>query len=135
MEKLCCALPIEIFTKTSMAGQDNGILRMKTSLLTLAAITLLAGCAARPQDPAAAALRAACTKAADAAYKNSTINLQARPTQNGLRFGAPVLAFQGEEMGAMNARALQIQRCEETGLQNGTPTMNGVQIVTPHIVN
>lgn len=128
-------LLIEIFAKTSMAKLNNGILRMKTSLLTLAAITLLAGCAAQPQDQAAASLRAACTKMADATYNSSTVNLQARPVQNGLRFGAPVMAFQGEEMGAMNARALQIQRCEETGLQNGTQTMNGMQIVTPHIVN
>lgn len=108
---------------------------MKTSLLALATAALLAGCAAPPQDPAAAALQAACTKQADAAYKNSTLNLQARPTQNGLRYGAPVEAFQGEEMGAINQRTLQIQRCEETGLQNGSPTINGVPVVAPHIVN
>ena len=108
---------------------------MKTSFLVLAAAALLAGCAAPQQDPAAAALQAACTKVADATYNNSTVNLQARPTQNGLRYGAPVMAFQGEEMGAMNQRALQIQRCGETGLQNGTPVINGVQVVAPHIVN
>lgn len=108
---------------------------MKISLLALISIPLLAGCAAQPQTQAQKADQAACTQAADIAYRNSTINLQARPTQNGLRYGAPVAAFQGEEMGAMNQRALQIQRCERLGLQSGMPAANGADIVAPHIVN
>lgn len=108
---------------------------MKISLLALISIPLLAGCAAQQQTQEAAANQAACTKAADIAYRNSTINLQARPLQTGLRYGAPVMAFQGEEMGAMSQRASQIQRCEELGNQTNMPSMNGVQIVAPHIVN
>ena len=108
---------------------------MKTSLLALLFIPLLAGCAAQPQTQEAAANQAACTKAADIAYQNSTINLQARPLQTGLRYGAPVMAFQGEEMGALNERSLQIQKCEELGNQTNMSSMNGVQLVAPHIVN
>ena len=108
---------------------------MKTSLLALLAACLLAGCAAPKQPPAMAANQAACVKSADATYKNSTVNLAARPLQEGLRYGAPTMAFQGEEMGAMNQRALQIRRCEDIGNQNGMPAVNGVQVVAPHIVN
>lgn len=108
---------------------------MKTSLLALLAVSLLAGCAAPKQTPAMAANQAACVKSADAVYRNSTVNLEARPSQEGLRFGAPVMAFQGEEMAAMNQRALQIRRCEDIGNQNGTPTVNSVPVVAPHIVN
>lgn len=108
---------------------------MKISLLALLPAAFLAGCAAPPQDPAVAANKAACIKAADVAYRASTINLLARPPQTGLRYGAPVLAFQGEQMGAMNQRDLQIRRCEQLGLQNSTPTVNNVQVVTPQIVN
>lgn len=108
---------------------------MKTSLLAILAASLLSGCAAQPPTTAAAANRAACVKAANTAYKNSTLNLEARPAQVGLRYGAPVMAFQGEEMGAMNQRALQIRHCEQSGVQNGSPALNGVQLVTPHIVN
>ena len=108
---------------------------MKISLLVLLSAALLAGCAAKPENPAVAAEQAACIKAADVTYNNSTINLQARPVENGVRFGAPVLAFQGEEMGAMDQRSLQIKRCEKFGNQANQPTVNGVQVVTPHIVN
>lgn len=108
---------------------------MKISLLALLPAAFLAGCAAPPQDPAVAANKAACIKAADITYKANTINLLARPSQTGLRYGAPELAFQGEEMGAMNQRTLQIRRCEQLGLQNGAPTVNNVQVVTPQITN
>lgn len=108
---------------------------MKLSLLALISLAMLAGCAAPPQNAATKADNAACVKSADAAYKNSTVNLLARQPQTGLRYGAPTLAFQGEEMGALNQRALQIRRCEQLGTQNGTPNMSGVQIVAPHIVN
>lgn len=108
---------------------------MKLSLLALLPFGLLVGCAAPSQNTAVAADKAACVKTADAAYNNSTTNLQARPVQTGLRFGAPVMAFQGEEMGALNQRALQIQRCEQLGNLNNASNLNGVQIVTPHIVN
>lgn len=108
---------------------------MKPSLMAILAVSLLTGCAAQPHATAAAADRAACIKAANTAYKNSTINLEARPAQVGLRYGAPDMAFQGEEMGAMNQRALQIRRCEQNGVQNGSPAVNGGQLVTPHIVN
>lgn len=108
---------------------------MKTSLLALLGASLLVGCAAPKQPPATAAVQAACVKSADTAYKNSTLNLAARPLQEGLRYGAPTMVFQSEEMGAMNQRAMQIRRCEDIGNQNGTPAVNGVQVVTPHIVN
>ena len=108
---------------------------MKSSLLAVAAILLLAGCASQPQSQAAAANTAACTDAANAAYQNSTLDQQARTLQNGLRYGGPNQVFDAERLGAMNDRALQIQHCENFGSQNGAPTVNGVQVVTPHIVN
>ncbi len=108
---------------------------MKSSFLAVASILLLAGCASQPQSQAASANAAACTQAADQAYQNSTLDLQARTAQNGLRYGAPTQVFGAEQMGAQNDRALQIQHCENFGSQNGAPTVNGVQVVTPHIVN
>ncbi|MGE4480335.1 hypothetical protein [Acidocella sp.] len=108
---------------------------MRIRLLAAAAALLLASCASQPQSQAQAANSAACTAQADAVYRQSTVNLQARTQQNGLRYGAPTQVFDSERMGAMNDRALQIQRCETLGNQNGAPTVNGVQVVTPHIVN
>ena len=108
---------------------------MKSSFLAVASILLLAGCASQPQSQAAAANSAACTQAANQVYQNSTLDQQARTLQNGLRYGTPTQVFSAEQMGAMNDRAQQIQHCENFGSQNGTPTVNGVQVVTPHIVN
>lgn len=108
---------------------------MKSSFLAAASILLLAGCAGQPQSKAEAANSAACTAAADQVYQNNTLNLQARTAQNGLRYAGPTYVFDAERLGAMNQRALQIQRCENFGNQNGSPTVNGVQVVTPHIVN
>lgn len=108
---------------------------MKSSFLAVAAILLLAGCASQPQSRAAAANSAACTDTANQVYQNSTLNLQARPVQNGIRYGAPTQLFDSERLGAQNDRTLQIQRCENIGNQNGSPTVNGVPVVTPHIVN
>lgn len=108
---------------------------MKPTFLALAAGLLLAGCAGAPQSPAAVADAAACTKAANATYRANTVNLLARIPQTNTRFGMPSQVFQSEQMGAENARALQIQRCEEIGNQNGNPTVNGVPVVTPQILN
>jgi hypothetical protein len=108
---------------------------MKSSFLAVASILLLAGCASQPQSQAAAANSAACTAQANQVYQNTTLDQQARTLQNGLRYGAPTQVFDAERLGAQNDRAQQIQNCENLGNQNGTPTVNGVQVVTPHIVN
>ena len=108
---------------------------MKPYLAALAAALLLAGCASQPQSQAEAANQAACTASANQAYQNSTVNLQARTLQDGQRFGAPTQLFQSEQMGAMNERYQQIQRCVQFGNQNGGPSVNNVPVVAPHIVN
>lgn len=108
---------------------------MKPRLLALAAGLLLTGCAGAPQSPAAAADDVACTQAANATYRANTVNLLARIPQTDSRYGMPSQVFQSEQMGAENARALQIQRCEKIGNQDGTPTVNGVPVVTPQILN
>ncbi|SHE84518.1 hypothetical protein [Acidocella aminolytica] len=108
---------------------------MNARLPAVAAVLFLAGCASQKQTPAEVANQAACTQQANAMYQNSTVNLQARTAQTGLRYGGPNQVFDAERMGAMNDRALQIQRCEQIGNQNGSPTVNGVPVVTPHIVN
>jgi hypothetical protein len=108
---------------------------MKSSFLAAASILLLAGCASQPQSQATQADATACTNAADAGYQNSTLDLQARTLQNGLRYGAPMQVFDAERMGAMSQRDQAIQNCEEYGNQNGTPSVNNVPVVAPHIVN
>ncbi len=108
---------------------------MKSSFLAVASILLLAGCASQPQSQAEAANAAACTANADAVYQNSTMDQQARTLQNGLRYAGPTQVFDAERMGAMSNRDEQIQDCEKYGSQSGSPTVNGVQVVAPHIVN
>ncbi len=108
---------------------------MKSSLLAVGLALLLAGCVSQQQDQAARADAAACTRAADVAYHNSTLNLQARTLQNGLRFGAPVQVFDAERLGAMSQREHAIHDCEEYGNPNGSPALNGAPEVAPHIVN
>ncbi|MBU6449368.1 MAG: hypothetical protein KGQ26_07060 [Rhodospirillales bacterium] len=108
---------------------------MKSSLMALAAALLLAGCAGQPQSQADQADAAACTNAADAGYSNSTLDQQARTLQNGLRYGAPTQVFDAERLGAMSQRGQAIQNCEEYGNQSGSPAVNGVPVVAPHIVN
>lgn len=108
---------------------------MKFSLMAVASILLLAGCASQPQSQAAQADAASCTSAADAGYNNSTLDQQARTLQNGLRYGAPSQVFDAERQGAMSQRDQAIQDCEEYGNQNGGPAVNGVPVVAPHIVN
>ncbi|WP_297370134.1 hypothetical protein [Acidocella sp.] len=107
-----------------------------TRILVLGAVAALclSGCASAPQSQADQAEAAACTSQADAAYQQHTLNLEARTAQNGLRYGAPTQLFAGEQMGAMNARDNQIANCEQTGNNNGQPEVNGVPVVTPHIV-
>lgn len=107
---------------------------MKICLLALPAFLFLAGCS-QPQSQADAANAAACTANANEAYQNSTLNLQARTLQNGLRYAGPNEAFNAERLGAQNNRTQQIQNCVNLGNQNGSPTVNGVPVVTPHIVN
>ena len=108
---------------------------MKFSLMAAACILLLAGCASQPQSQAAQADAASCTNSADAGYSNSTLDQQARTLQNGLRYGAPSQVFDAERLGAMSQRDQAIQNCEEYGNQNGAPTVSGVPVVAPHIVN
>jgi hypothetical protein len=107
---------------------------VRRRFLVLAALPL-AACASHPQSPAAAANAAACTQAADQAYQNSTLNLQGRTLQNGLRYGGPNEVFQGERLGAENDRSLQIAHCEEYGTLSGPPVPNTAPAVTPHIAD
>ncbi|MDE1883938.1 MAG: hypothetical protein KGL20_10155 [Rhodospirillales bacterium] len=118
-----------------MARADKRDTHMKSSFLAVACGLLLAGCASQPQSPAAQADAAACTSAADAGYQNSTLDQQARPLQNGLMYGGPNQVFDAERLGAMSQRDQAIQNCEEFGNQTGTPSVNGVPVVAPHIVN
>ena len=108
---------------------------MKSSLLAVASVLLLAGCASQLQSQADQADAAACTNAADAGYSNSTLDQQARTLQNGLMYAGPNQVFDAERQGAMSQRNQAIQNCEEYGNQNGTPSVNNVPVVAPHIVN
>ena len=108
---------------------------MKSSLLAVAATLLLAGCASQPQSQAAQADAASCTASADAGYSNRTLDQQARTLQNGLPYAGPNQVFDAERLGAMSQRGQAIQNCEEYGNQSGSPAVNGVPVVAPHIVN
>jgi hypothetical protein len=104
-------------------------------VLGVLAVCGLAGCAPAAQTPADNAEAAACTSQGDALYQQDTTNLQARTAQNGLMYGAtPTHVFDGEQLGALNARNSQIQNCEQTGGNNGQPVVNGVPVIAPHII-
>ncbi len=95
----------------------------------------LAACAASPQSPAQQAEASACQAEADAQYQQNTVDQEARTRQNGQRFGAmPTQVFEAERMGAMSQHDTQLQDCEATGSNNGQPVVNGVPVVTPHII-
>ena len=96
----------------------------------------LAGCAA-PSAPsnAADATAKACTAQAEAQYNASTVDLDARPTQSGLQFGAtPNHVFDAEQMGAEHQRDSAITACEHSG-DTGGAANGGSYAVTPHIVS
>jgi hypothetical protein len=107
---------------------------MKQIFLAALICGTLAGCAASPPESAAQqADDAACTAQADATYNAQNANLLARPSQNGLLYApSPNHVFDAQKMGAMSARDNQIQQCEQNG--NAGPSVNGVPVVTPHIV-
>jgi hypothetical protein len=109
---------------------------MKHFLLAATACLGLTACAAAPESAAQRSEDAACTAQANAQYDQSTLDLQGRTTQNGLRYGAmPTLVFNGQTMGAEHVRDSQIQNCEKTGNNNGQPVVNGAPVVAPHIIN
>ena len=86
------------------------------------AILLMAGCASAPQPTAGdQANLAACTQQADAVYQSQNSNLAGRTSQNGLYFSPmPSQVFQGQQMGALNARNNQITDCVENGNTSNT---------------
>jgi uncharacterized lipoprotein len=107
---------------------------MKQIFLAALVCGTLAGCAgSAPESNAQQADDATCTAQADATYNAQNPNLLARTSQNGLYFApTPNHVFDSQRMGAMNARANQIQQCEQNG--NAGPSVNGVPVVAPHIV-
>lgn len=106
---------------------------MKFSLLILACLAL-AGCA-DSMTPAQQAENAACAAQAGADYQQNTVDQEARTAQPGQRYAAmPNHVFDAETMGAQHVYRSQVQQCEDTGTNNGQPTVNGVPVVTPHII-
>jgi hypothetical protein len=107
---------------------------MKQIFLAVVVCGTLAGCAASPPESAAQqADDAACTSQADAAYEAQNANLLARTGQNGLYYAPmPNHVFDSQRLGAESARDNQIQACEQNG--NTGPSVNGVPVVAPHIV-
>jgi hypothetical protein len=95
----------------------------------------LAGCAASASESTSQqADDAACTAQGDAVYNANTVDEQARTAQNGLIYGAtPTHVFDAEQLGAEHVRDSQIANCEENGMASG-PEINGMPVVTPHIV-
>ncbi len=110
---------------------------MMKFLTVVLACGALAACApAEPQSQAEQADAASCTAQADAAYNASTLDQQARPSQNGLLFGTtPTQVFEGEKLGAEHDRESQISDCEQNGSNGGPDVVNGTTVVTPHIIN
>jgi hypothetical protein len=106
---------------------------MRQILLAALVCGTLAGCAgSQPESTAQQADDATCTAQADAAYEAQNANLLARTSENGLYFAPmPNQVFDGQRMGSMSARDNQIETCEQNG---NTPNVNGVPVVTPHIV-
>ncbi len=109
---------------------------MKFLMAVLACGTLAACAPVQPESQAQQADDAACTAQANAAYNASTLDQQARPSQNGLMYGAmPTHAFDGEKLGAEHQRESQISDCEQNGSASGPDDLNGAPVVIPHIVN
>jgi hypothetical protein len=42
--------------------------------------------------------------------------------------------FDAEHLGAQHSFESQLSRCEKLGTSNGTPQVNGVPVVAPHII-
>ena len=113
-----------------------GPYRMKSFIAAAFACLALAACAAQPESPAQDAENSACTAQGDALYHQDTVDQEARTAQNGQRYGAmPNQVFDAERMGALSQRDAQVADCEDTGSNNGQPTVNGVPVVTPHIIS
>ncbi len=109
---------------------------MMKFLMAVLACGALAACApVQPESQAQQADDAACTAQADASYNASTLDLQARPSQNGLLYGAmPTHVFDGERLGAEHDRESQISHCEQTG-GTGPDDLPSPPAVAPHIIN
>jgi hypothetical protein len=109
---------------------------MRHILIGAVALAGLAGCAPRPApSPALQAETAACTAQANAQYDASTVNLQARTSQNGVLFAPnPNHVFDAEQLGALNQRQNSINDCLQNGNDTGKAPVSGGAIVTPHIV-
>ena len=113
-----------------------GLNQMKPTLLATLLCLALAACAAPPESTAQQADDTACTQQADTQYQQDTIDEAGHTAQNGLMFGAtPTHVFDAERLGALHQRDSQLQDCEETSNNNGQPEVNGVPVVTPHIIN
>ena len=113
-----------------------GLHCMKSFIAATFTCLALSACAAGPETAAQQAEDSACTAQGDAQYNQDTVDQEARTVQNGQRYGAmPTQVFDAERMGAMSQRDTQVQNCEETGSNNGQPMVNGVPVVTPHIIS
>jgi len=108
---------------------------MKPIIFAALSCLALAGCSATPITPAQQAENAACASQAGATYQQNTVDQEARTAQNGQRYSAtPNHVFDAETMGAQHDYQSQLQQCEDTGNNNGQPVVNGVPVVTPHII-
>jgi len=108
---------------------------MKHILLAGLACLTLAGCAGAPESQAQQANDAACTAQADAQYRANTLDDAGHTDQSGLMYGAtPNHVFDAEHLGAQHSFESQLSRCEKLGTSNGTPQVNGVPVVAPHII-
>jgi hypothetical protein len=108
------------------------MIRLLTAILACAALT---ACAIAPPQTAEQADASACTAQGDAIYNASTLDQQARTSQNGLLFGAtPTHVFDAERLGAEHERQSAITNCENNG---NTATPDGLPAPAappPHIV-
>jgi hypothetical protein len=109
---------------------------MMKFLMAVLVAGALAGCApGQPESQAQQSDDAACTAQADAVYNANNQDQLARTSQNGLLFPAtPSHVFDAEQQGGMHERDSQITHCEQNGNADGQPSVNGVPVVTPHIV-
>ena len=108
---------------------------MNPTLFAVFACLALAGCDSTPITPAQQAENAACAAQAGAIYQQNTVDQEARTDQTGQRYAAtPNHVFDAETMGAQHDYQSQVQHCEDTGNNNGQPVVNGVPVVTPHII-
>ncbi len=98
----------------------------------------LAPCGCTQTPPESSAQQAddeACRLQADSLYNSLSQDQLARPTQTGLLSGStPDHVFDAEKLGALNARQLDIKRCELQGNTSIPGSAGGKGYATPHIV-